>query len=58
MEANDIAEKLEAYTAAHSNFETRRDYISLSHCSQSAHELAKQFVGGFDPSQCQQALDL
>ena len=42
-----ITEKLEAYTAENSNFDTSRDYISISHCALSVEEIVDQWNAGF-----------
>lgn len=47
---NDIAKKLEAYTAANSNFETKRDYISMSHSSSTIEEIVNSWRNGFEDS--------
>lgn len=45
-----ITEKLEAYTAAHSNFDTSRDYISMSHASSTVEEMINTYKNGFEDS--------
>lgn len=47
MTDQQITAMLEEYTAANSNFEDRRNYISLSHCHLSAEEILAQFNDGF-----------
>jgi hypothetical protein len=42
-----IAIAIEEYTASISNFDERRDYVSLSHVHLGADELVAQFQGGF-----------
>ncbi len=42
-----IAEEIERYTAEHSNFDVRRDYISLSHIHQTVEEIVDQYRNGF-----------
>jgi len=50
MNEEQITEAIERYTALHSNFETSRDYISLSHCHQSIDEILHQYKNGFPDS--------
>lgn len=47
---NDITKKLEAYTAANSNFETSRNYISMSHASSTVEEIINSWKNGFEDS--------
>lgn len=42
-----ISESIEKHTAAISGFETKRDYISLSHATESKEDLLKMFLDGF-----------
>jgi hypothetical protein len=46
----ELAKSLEDYTARHSNFQTKRNYISLSHIALDDHELLKQWFQGFEDS--------
>jgi len=50
MNEKQITEAIEGYTALHSNFETSRDYISLSHCHLSVDEILQQYRNGFPDS--------
>lgn len=43
-----ISELLEQYTAEHSNFETKRNYISLSQIHMSPEQLLHTFYNGFE----------
>lgn len=45
-----IAEALESYTASISQFETSRNYVSLSQCALPADELLKSYYQGFEDS--------
>lgn len=42
-----ISEQIEAYTCDHSQFETSRDYISISHCGLTIEEIVNQHRKGF-----------
>jgi hypothetical protein len=42
-----LAEQIEKYTAEISGFETKRDYISLSHAVQPKEDLLKMYLDGF-----------
>src|SRR5688572_27116849 len=42
-----ISEQIEKHMADISGFETRRDYISLSHVAQDQEEILKMFLDGF-----------
>lgn len=45
-----VVKSLEEHTARHSNFQTKRNYISLSHIALDDDELLKQWFHGFDDS--------
>lgn len=45
-----ISEALENYTCGISNFETSRNYLSISHCALSVDEIVKQWKSGFNDS--------
>jgi hypothetical protein len=47
MNEKTITKLLTDYTTENSNFETSRDYISLSHCHLSIEELVNQYKSGF-----------
>ena len=42
-----IAKELEQYTLDNSNFDTSRDYVSLSHMAKSEDELVRDFFDGY-----------
>lgn len=42
-----IAEEIEQYTMQHSNFDTRRDYISLSHIHLPIDQIVNQYRNGY-----------
>lgn len=42
-----FSEKIEKYTIENSNFQSERDYISLSHIHLSVDEIINQFKAGF-----------
>lgn len=46
----DFVSRIERYTAEHSNFDSSRDYISMSHSNLSVVDLVNQFESGFDDS--------
>ena len=46
-----IAQNLIEYTVKHSNFETKRNYISLSHIALSVDEIVEMCVNGFEDSE-------
>jgi len=48
--AENITKDIEDYTAENSNYETSRNYISLSHCSLSVEEIVNQYRNGFKDS--------
>lgn len=50
MTSKSLAQQLEDYTASISKFETKRDYISLSHIAQPEEEIISQFLHGFTDS--------
>ena len=45
-----ISEQLERFTALRSNFETTRDYISISHCIEPVDKIVEMFLRGFEDS--------
>lgn len=45
-----ISETIERVTASQSNFETKRDYVSISHCSLTIDEIIDQWNNGFKDS--------
>lgn len=45
-----IADHLEKFTAANSGFETKRNYISLSHCYDPVDRIVQKFIDGFEDS--------
>jgi hypothetical protein len=45
-----VAKELEAYTASMSGFETKRNYLSLSHISMEDEEILSQWFNGFRDS--------
>ena len=47
---SDISIKLEEFTAANSNFETSRDYVSISHASDSVEQMIQTYYAGFEDS--------
>lgn len=46
----DFVSRIEHYTAEHSNFDSSRDYISMSHSNLSVDDLVNQYESGFDDS--------
>lgn len=48
MNNGQFSESIANYTADHSNFDTRRDYISLSHIHLSVDEIVYQHKSGFE----------
>ena len=48
LDWRDIQDKLTKFTADNSNFDTTRDYISLSHCALTVEELVNQHQNGFE----------
>lgn len=47
---SEIAKHLEEFTAANSQFETSRDYISISHCSDPIEKILVTHFNGFEDS--------
>lgn len=47
---SEISQQLEEFTAANSQFETSRDYISISHCSDTVEQILQSHFGGFTDS--------
>jgi hypothetical protein len=47
---SEISIALEAYTATHSNFETSRNYVSISHAYDSAEQMISTYFNGFEDS--------
>lgn len=47
---SEIAKRLEEFTAANSSFETSRDYISISHCSDTVEQMVETYFSGFEDS--------
>ena len=45
-----LADALLNYTACNSNFETKRNYISLSHCVNTVEEIYYYYTAGFEDS--------
>ncbi len=48
MKVKEIAEALEKYTIEKSNFDEKRNYISMSHSHLSVEELIEQYTKGFE----------
>lgn len=47
---SEITTALEGYTALHSNFDKTRDYVSISHASDSVEQIIQNYFCGFEDS--------